>query len=86
MNDAFANEGYKSVNDLFEKIDCCWFGDIGVITDVFLKVTIAEFLNNVVVVGTLHHLKYSYYVARTHLLQNLDLLQKGGFEIFVRED
>lgn len=86
MNDAFANEGYKPVDDLLEKVDCCCFGDILVVADVFFKVTVAELLDDVVVVGTLHDLEHSYYVARTHLLKNLDLLQEGGFEIFVGED
>lgn len=74
MDDAFLGEGDEAVDDVLEDVDGFVFGEGGVLGDVVFKVVVAEFLDDVVVVGTLHDFIDGHDVGRLDLLQDLYLL------------
>ena len=79
MNDTFTNEWNKSIDDLLEKIDSSGLADIGMVADVSFKVTIAEFLYDVVVVAALHDIHNLDDVLWFKHLKNLNLWEESRF-------
>lgn len=84
MDDALLHERDEPIDYIFEYFDgfVFWEGSIG--SDEAFKVVLAELLDDVVIVGTLHHLVNRHYVGRFHLLQDLDLLQQSSLQILIR--
>jgi hypothetical protein len=83
MDDSFADQGNEAVHDLLEEFDCLLLGDVVVDLEVLFEVALAEFLDDVVVVGALHDFVDGNDVFRFHLLQDLYFLQEGMFEVLV---
>jgi hypothetical protein len=86
MDDAFADEGEEAVDDLAEEVDGLGLGGVGGEFEVLLEVGVAEFLDDVVVVGALHDVVDGDDVLGLDLLQDLYLLQEGVLEVLVGVD
>ena len=79
-------QGNESVHDLPYDLDRPFLGDNCILLDVFFEVAVAEFLDDVVIVGALHDLVDGDDVLGLDLLQDLYLLQQRVLEVLVGVD
>ena len=79
-------QGNESVHDLPYDLDRPFLGDNCILLDVFFEVAVAEFLDDVVIVGALHYLIHGDDVLGLDLLQDLYLLHERVLQVFVRVD
>lgn len=59
MNYSLLDEWNESITYLAKDVYCSFFWDLRVLIDVLLKVAIAYFLDNVVVMAALHDIEYA---------------------------
>lgn len=83
MNYAFPDESEETSADLREYINALLLVHLLPLHNNFREVTVAELLNDVVVVGALHHVVESHRVLRDHCSKNLDLASQRRHQIFV---
>lgn len=86
MDYAFLHQRDESIHDISQDRSCrlFWYGTVG--RHVFLEVIVAQFLDYVVVVGTLHYFVEGYNVGRFDLLQDFNLLKQSSLQVFVGVD
>lgn len=58
MNDSFLNKSDESVTNLLQKSDSLSLTELFVWMKILFKITIAYFLDNIIIVATLHDIKY----------------------------
>ena len=73
MDNTFTDESQESVADLFQQIDGSVFVEFLFLVQEVLEVPVTQFLNDIIVVGTLHHVIQGDYVFGLDCLQNLNL-------------
>jgi hypothetical protein len=86
MDDALSDESEEAVDDLPEDIDGLVLGSEGGDLEVLLEVGVAEFLDDVVIVGGLHDVVDGDDVLGLDLLEDLYLLEEGVLEVLVGVD
>ena len=86
MDDAFLHQRHEAVGDVPQYLDSFGLGKRSVGGDEILELALAQFLDDVVVIGTLHDLIDGHDVGGFDLLQDLYFLEQSGLEVIVGVD
>lgn len=86
MNNSFSNQGQKPFTNLHQDINAVLFRKVLSWFNKLRQITIAEFLNDIVVFGSLHDIPKANYVIAFDHLHDLDLVAQGQFHILIAVD
>ena len=81
--DSLLHESQKAITYLFEDFDSLRLLNRSFLSYKSVKIAIAQFLYDVVVVGALHNLINCHNILGLHLLEDFDLFEKSSFEILI---
>lgn len=74
MDDAFSDKGEKAGTNLFEDIDAYILREVFSMFNDLRKVAVAQLLDDIVVLGTLHNIVEADSIVRDHRPENLYLV------------
>lgn len=86
MDDALFDQRNEAIHDLPQHFHRLLLVDEGGHLHVLLEIAVAELLDDVVIIGALHHLVNGHDVFGLDLLEDLDLLKQRMLEVLVRVD
>jgi hypothetical protein len=83
MDDAFLDQSHEPIANLPQHLHRLSLWTLVVALNVSGKIAITEFLDDIVVFAAFHDIVKPDYVFGVNLLEDVDLIFEGGFEIFV---
>jgi len=86
MDNAFFDEGQEAVTNLPEHLDCFRFWALVEALDLLGEVSVAELLDDVVVLAAFHDVVEADYVLGVDFLEDVDLVLEGSLEVVVLVD
>lgn len=86
MHNSFLDKSNEAITDLLEKINGLILWYVWMLFNVMLKIAIADLLNDVVIMATLHDIKHFDDVFRLEQLKYLYLREQRRLEIIIMID
>lgn len=86
MNNALSDKRKKAITKLSQYLHTLTFRHLLACPDNLREILIAKLLNDVIILGALHDVAEAYYILRLDGLDDLYLVVKRSFEVFVGVD